>query len=59
MWNAEPNARRKGSWLSTAYVSHVPLVRVTGGRERSGDGSGRTTGRGRGGGEIAWDLVSL
>ena len=33
MWNAEPNARRKGSWLSTAYVSHVPLARVMGGKE--------------------------
>ena len=49
MWNAEPNARRKGSWLSTAYVSHVPLARVMGGRKRSGDGSGRTArGEGRG-----------
>ena len=34
VWNAEPNARRNGSWLSTAYVSHEPLEMK--GREKGG-----------------------
>jgi hypothetical protein len=42
--NAEPNASRNPAWLSTAWVSHVPL--------RSRGGSGRKRGRSaRGGGE--------
>jgi hypothetical protein len=57
VWNAEPNARRNGSWLSTAYVSHEPLEMK--GREKGGTVRGWLGTAGTGTGRIVRSADAL